>query len=233
MCYVNSVLTIDAESSKKKLSESVKTEVSASKNVEKAPNTEQTTEKPVAKAEPAKPAVESKPVTRSVPPVSIGKTRKVITLDSLDDITDEPVQKLLVTDTEEEEVYTGSLINLTAESLVTIWDEYAAKLPDTKKGLRLALAKYRPEFNQDNKGLLTLKVQSDIQKNQFEEVRYGIQSFISQRTGLQVELEIIADKKIDTGAKPYTPKEKFERLLEKNPALKTMQQRFGLELDYD
>lgn len=233
MCYVNSVLTIDAESSKKKLSESVKTEVAASKNAEKAPNTEQSTEKPVAKAEPAKPAVESKPVTRTVPPVSIGKTRKVLTLDSLDDITDEPAQKLLVADTEQEEVYTGALINLTAESLITIWDEYAAKLPDTKKGLRMALAKYRPGFNQDNKGLLTLKVQSDIQKNQFEEVRYGIQSFISQRTGIQIELEIIADKKIDTGAKPYTPKEKFERLLEKNPALKTMQQRFGLELDYD
>ncbi len=233
MCYVNSVLTIDAESSKKKLSESVKTEVAASKNAEKAPNTEQSTEKPVAKAEPAKPAVESKPVTRTVPPVSIGKTRKVLTLDSLDDITDEPAQKLLVADTEQEEVYTGALINLTAESLATIWDEYAAKLPDTKKGLRMALAKYRPGFNQDNKGLLTLKVQSDIQKNQFEEVRYGIQSFISQRTGIQIELEIIADKKIDTGAKPYTPKEKFERLLEKNPALKTMQQRFGLELDYD
>lgn len=233
MCYVNSVLTIDAESSKKKLSESVKTEVAASKNAEKAPNTEQSTEKPVAKAEPAKPAVESKPVTRTVPPVSIGKTRKVLTLDSLDDITDEPAQKLLVADTEQEEVYTGALINLTAESLITLWDEYAAKLPDTKKGLRMALAKYRPGFNQDNKGLLTLKVQSDIQKNQFEEVRYGIQSFISQRTGIQIELEIIADKKIDTGAKPYTPKEKFERLLEKNPALKTMQQRFGLELDYD
>jgi len=233
MCYVNSVLTIDAESSKKKLSESVKTEVSASKNAEKAPNTEQTTEKPVAKAEPAKPAVESKPVTRTVPPVSIGKTRKVITLDSLDDIADEPAQKLLVAGTEMEEVYEGATIKLTAESLVTLWDEYAAKLPDTKNRLLMALAKYLPGFNQDNKGLLTLKVQSDIQKNQFEEVRYGIQSFISQRTGTQIELEIIADKKTDTGAKPYTPKEKFERLLEKNPALKTMQQRFGLELDYD
>jgi DNA polymerase-3 subunit gamma/tau len=233
MCYVNSVLTVDAESSKKKLSESVKTEVSASKNAEKATKSEQIDEKPVAKAEPAKPAVESKPVTRSVPPVSISKSRKVITLDALDDITDEPAQKLLVTETEQEEVYDGALIELTPESLISIWDAYAAKLPDTKKGLRIALAKYRPELNRDNKNQLTLKVQSDIQKNQFEEVRYGIQSFISQRTGLAIEIEIIADKKVETGAKPYTPKEKFERLLEKNPALKTMQQRFGLELDYD
>jgi hypothetical protein len=80
---------------------------------------------------------------------------------------------------------------------------------------------------------ISLKVQSDIQKSQFESVLLGVQNFISARVGAAIELEIIADKKVDNGTKPYTPKEKLERLIEKNPAIKKMQQELGLELDYD
>ena len=76
-------------------------------------------------------------------------------------------------------------------------------------------------------------VQSDIQKSQFEGVKPALENFISKRVGGKVEIEIIADKKVDSGTKPYTPKEKLERLIEKNPAIKKMQQQLGLELDYD
>jgi len=44
---------------------------------------------------------------------------------------------------------------------------------------------------------------------------------------------VVADKEVSTGAKPYTPKEKLERMIQKNPAIKVMQQKLGLELDYD
>jgi hypothetical protein len=45
--------------------------------------------------------------------------------------------------------------------------------------------------------------------------------------------EVIADKEVSSGAKPYTPKEKLERMIRKKPAIKLMQQKLGLELDYD
>ena len=64
-------------------------------------------------------------------------------------------------------------------------------------------------------------------------MKSGIENFISKRVGAKIEIEVLADKKVETGTRPYTPKEKLERLIEKNPAIKKMQQKLGLELDYD
>ncbi|HLP53033.1 MAG TPA: DNA polymerase III subunit gamma/tau [Chitinophagales bacterium] len=233
MCYVNAVVSVDADTSKKKLSESVKEEIKAAKTDQKAPLTE--VKQPKAeepKQEAAKPGTAEKPVTRSATPVSITKSKKVLTLDALNDAEDNsPEQKLL--DEVNEDRYDGEVLLLNAENILKLWDEYAAGIPETKRGLRISFANFKPELDETVLNRITLKVQSDIQKNLFDEVRLGLQNYISRRVGAEITLDIIADKKVETGTKPYTPKEKFERLIEKNPAIKTMQQKFGLELDYD
>ncbi|HLP21833.1 MAG TPA: hypothetical protein VK174_16080, partial [Chitinophagales bacterium] len=160
------------------------------------------------------------------------KSKKVLTLDALNDAEDNsPEQKLL--DEVNEDRYDGEVLLLNAENILKLWDEYAAGIPETKRGLRISFANFKPELDETVLNRITLKVQSDIQKNLFDEVRLGLQNYISRRVGAEITLDIIADKKVETGTKPYTPKEKFERLIEKNPAIKTMQQKFGLELDYD
>ena len=86
--------------------------------------------------------------------------------------------------------------------------------------MRIGFANYKPELDETSLNKIYLKVQSDVQKTQFDEVRLGIQNFISKRVGAEITLEVVADKKTESGSKPYTPKEKFERLMEKNPSIK-------------
>ena len=99
--------------------------------------------------------------------------------------------------------------------------------------MKINFAIYRPVLDEASLNKISLAVKSDVQKKAFDEVRLGVQNFISRRVGADITIEVIADKLVDTGTKPYTPKEKLERLIEKNPAIKIMQQRLGLELDYD
>ena len=82
-------------------------------------------------------------------------------------------------------------------------------------------------------GKISVAVQSGIQKSQLDEVRLGLQNYLFRRTGANLEIEVIADREISNVAKPYTPKEKLERMIQKNPAIKVLQQKMGLELDYD
>lgn len=246
MCYVNSVVSVEADTSKKKLSEVTKTEVTRPKAEENAANEpvkqvqEPRQEVVVAPAtvvnkqpvntDKPQPVVSPKTESKN-PPVSLSRGKKVLTLDSLNDSTDTEVKK--ITEGIEEEKYEGQIYTLDQENVVALWDAYAATIPEEKKGLHISFATFRPVMDTTAPEKISVKVQSDIQKNQFDEVRLGVQNFISLRVGVPVTIQIITDKKIDTGAKPYTPKEKLERLIEKNPAIKKMQQDLGLELDYD
>ena len=132
-----------------------------------------------------------------------------------------------------EDKFEGEVLILNQENILKIWDEYASRISEEKKGLKISFATFKPELDETLINKIFLKVQSNIQKSHFDEVRLGIQNFISKRVGAEIEIEVIADKKVETGTKPYTPKEKLERLIEKNPAIKKMQQQLGLELDYD
>jgi len=237
MCYVNSVVTVEADSGKKKLSEvKDKADVRNQKPEEKPEikNTVVNEPEPEKKKETVFPKTEVQtPQTKiQQPPISLSKSKKVLTLDSLNDVNEPEVQKIVAAT--EEEKFEGEILVLNQENILQLWDEYAStRVPETKKGLRISFATYKPELDEKSLDKLYLKVQSDIQKNQFDEVRLGIQNFISKRIGANITLEVIADKKVENGTKPYTPKEKLERLIEKNPAIKKMQQELGLELDYD
>lgn len=238
MCYVNSVVSAETDTSKKKLSE---VRVEEKKTVVEAKTA--TTDSPVAADKPTatttpkeqpvaeKPAVNSPKTDLKNPPVSLSKGRKVLTLDSLNDADDVEIKK--IAGVEEDEVYTGEVVILNKENVLALWDSYAAGIPEEKKGLRISFATFKPEFDTTAPEKLLLKVQSDIQRSQFDEVRLGVQNFISKRVGAEVTITIAVDKKVSNGVKPYTPKEKLERLIEKNPAIKKMQQDLGLELDYD
>ncbi len=237
MCYVNSVVTVSADTSKKKLPEAVKTTDNRQQTAEKTEPKVSVVHEPLPVNNEKQQTTNNKPETVSPPsktqsvPVTISKSKKVLTLDSLNDVVDSPEQKTLLQ--AEEEKFEGEVLVLNQENISRLWNEYASNIPEVKKGLRISFANYMPELDEVSLNKISLKVQSDVQKNQFDEVRLGIQNFISKRVGAEITLEVIADKKVENGTKPYTPKEKLERLIEKNPAIKTLQQKLGLELDYD
>ncbi len=242
MCYVNSVVSVNADTSKKKLSEPVEktTEVQSTKYEVKAeqPVTkyEVKPEEKVQLAKKPEPTPSEKAPTASDqrktvnPAATLTKAKKILTAD-FEEL--ESSEQKIAAKKEEEENYNGEVLLLNQETIIRLWDEYAAALAEEKKGLKINFAIYRPVLDTATLDKISLAVKSDVQKKAFDEVRLGVQNFISRRVGADITIEVIADKLVDTGTKPYTPKEKLERLIEKNPAIKIMQQRLGLELDYD
>jgi DNA polymerase-3 subunit gamma/tau len=220
MCYVNAVVNADSSTEKKKLIPERKPVNDAAE--QKVKTTDSNVPSPTV-------APKTTVATSPKPTITASKSKKVLTVDLLNEAMDNPEESNIVTVTEEE--YRGEILTLNEENVLKLWEEYAARIPDEKKGLRINFSTFKPVLNADMK--LELRVQSDIQKLQFDEVRLGLQNFISKRVGAPVELLIIADKNEKTGLKPYTPKEKLERLIEKNPNIRKLQERLGLELDYD
>ncbi|MBL0309973.1 MAG: DNA polymerase III subunit gamma/tau [Bacteroidetes bacterium] len=231
MCYVNSVVN-DTDDGKKKLKQDSKETPILKHNP---------TEKVIPVPEEKLVMVEEPKEIASNPPVhtpnpkpsaAITKTKKVLTLDSLKDLEDAAAATTL-TNQDVSENYADEILILNEENVLKLWDDYAARIPEEKKGLRISFANFKPLVDSALPNRLHLKVKSEIQKSQFDDLRLGIQSFISSRLGVEIDLVIEADKELITNAKPYTPKEKFERMAEKNPNVKKMVQLFGLELDYN
>lgn len=224
MCYINSLVNAEAspESGKKKRYE-VNADAEKPAKVEENSLPKLTTDPP--KETNTTPVM---PIKRSAPQVQLTRTKKVLTAS---DVSQTSTEKETKTEEEADIQYDGPTHELNQENILLIWDEYTATIHEDKIGLKINFTTYKPVLTEDNKLLLT--VQSEVQKSTFEQVQHHLQRFISARVNQTINFEIHCDKTIQTAAKPYTPKEKLEYMMQKNPAIKTMQQRFGLELDYN
>ncbi len=224
MCYINSVVSVDAqEGGKKKL----KSLINSPENNEP--------QKEIVKQEAPKAGATVQatppPVNRNIQPSVVGKTKKVLRIDQIQDALDNPTENSIIKIEEAEEEFNDEVVILNQDNLVKLWDAYAAtKIPEDKLGLKITFSNYKPVLNAAMG--IEVYMTSDVQKGQIEEVKLGLQNYIGQRVGAAVEISVISDKKTENTRKPYTEKEKFERLVEKNPFIKKLQQQFGLELDY-
>jgi DNA polymerase III subunit gamma/tau len=227
MCYVNAVVNASgATTEKKKLApkpERKEAETTANKETTPVVNIEPTITPPQG-------AVTARPdAAAPKPSVTVTKSKKVITLDRIDEVLENPQQHGLAEGDNDE--YPGEKLRWNEETMLQLWNEYATRIPEEKKMMRMNFEIFKPVFNADMQ--MELHVQSDIQKSQFEEAKPGLLSYVIKRVGAtNVELLVLVDRKEQVGYKPYTPKEKLERLIEKNPAIRKLQEKLGLELDY-
>ncbi|HWB64955.1 MAG TPA: DNA polymerase III subunit gamma/tau [Chitinophagales bacterium] len=218
MCYVNAAISL--EPAKKKVTSEPPAEKQQSVNagLPEAPSKNtQAAAQPVANQQSA-----------NKQPVILPKTKKLLTADSIDE-----VDKPAVGVNPEEEIYSGEVLVLNQENITRLWAEYAANVPDEKKGLKMVFDFCKPVLDENVLNHVVVTAGSDVQLTRLSEFKPGMQRFLSQRTGVDIELEIVVDKEANEGNRPFTPREKFEHIAGKNPAIRKMQQQFGLELDYD
>jgi hypothetical protein len=239
MCYINTLVAVGDETGKKKLKsepniareQSINPEIKPSIPPVTADNAPVQTASSVSKAiteDTVAPENKQPGITQKNAPLL--KSKKLLTLDALDSLDELEVKKVIAV---EEDDDAGDILILNQENILKVWDEYTSRIPDTKRGLKLSFNTFKPQLDEVNLNRVILKVQSDLQKSQFDELKDGISNFISKRVGANVSFEVLADKEVTGGTKPYTPKEKLERLIQKNPSIKKLQQELGLELDYD
>ena len=107
------------------------------------------------------------------------------------------------------------------------WDDFISLRKDQHAELAVLKREYVLSGN-----LITVPLISDIEDMLIKNMKTSLITFLRDRTGsssLMVEGKILDD--IKTEKKPYTNKDKFEHLAGKNPVLKEMKERFGLDPD--
>ncbi|MEI7983627.1 MAG: hypothetical protein WCI71_18410, partial [Bacteroidota bacterium] len=118
----------------------------------------------------------------------------------------------------------------TQTDLSLIWDEYAEKLKSDSPHLYSTLRKFRPmllpewqiEFTLDNK---ILEDELNLKKGELME-------FLRTKLNnckIQLFTKVAENQK---ELKPYTDKEKFGKMAEKNPALRKLREELDLEIEY-
>ncbi len=236
MCYVNAV--VGAGEVKKKVSkDTAEQNKTSSDEVSAIPDAikKLSPDQPVSNIQPAvapsKETASPKQPALNKQALNLSKSKKVLTADLLNSDQNVELESLMAEEAVEQ--YKGEIIVINAENILKLWEEYATGLSDEKKGFKALFKSFQPVLDMAAMNRITLKVSSDIQRSRFAEAKQSIETFFSQRTGVAVEMEISKDQEASTEMKPYTPKEKIDRLMQKNPAIRKMQQTLGLELDYD
>jgi len=107
------------------------------------------------------------------------------------------------------------------------WQEYAELRKDQVAEYHLLTQTYLL-----NNNIITLQLTNPIEEPLLQGLKSDLVAFLREKTNnstLQVEGEM---QQNNIKRKAYTNKEKFEYLVEKNPLLKELQEKLGLDPDY-
>jgi len=122
--------------------------------------------------------------------------------------------------------------HFTAEDLQKAWLEFASKLQaDGRLTLHTALSKRNPVVNEDYSVHFSLDngaVEKDIAA-----IRAELLTYIRRKLNNgKITLATTIDRDPNKAKIPYTPKEKFEHMAAKNPALGKLKKQMDLEIDF-
>ena len=118
------------------------------------------------------------------------------------------------------------------EDLHSAWNDFATTLQsDGRFTLHTALTKRKPELNGDFNVHFSLDngaVEKDVNA-----IKQELLTYIRKRLNNgKIALTTTIDRDPSKGKTPYTPKEKFEHMAVKNPALLLLKKQMDLEIDF-
>ncbi len=121
-------------------------------------------------------------------------------------------------------VFTLERLQLTATNFAKLMQE---------KGKKQVATMLRPEMLLlKNETEVIIEIENSAQKESFEPVRQEFLDYLRKNLNNSI-VSLRIEEKITNGIKKaYTPLEKFETMMQKNPALLEMKKRFNMELDY-
>jgi DNA polymerase-3 subunit gamma/tau len=117
----------------------------------------------------------------------------------------------------------------TLELLETAWDEFSETLHSSMPHLSATMKKHRPVLKEDF--LIEFCVDNKVLAENLAQKRNELLDFLIGRlNNTKIHLQIVVpDHPI--GLKPYTDREKFGRMAEKNPDLIDLREQLDLEID--
>lgn len=243
MCLVNRLSEVGSGADKKKTNELSNEEDEAAELaslLQQHAATQSSTTKPETKSTTQQPTVAAgAPAHKNTPPVfpkessSIRRTAKVFNAFDSEEKIESKIPKV----EEQQEIFSQKnieILELNQENVTLMWRKFSEQLPEVKRGAKALFATFLPELIL-HESKVEVKVQAQAQKDKLSEESISLEKYFKLHTGVNLKVELVVDKTnaATTTKIYYTDEEKMKRLLEKNPFIKKMQQRFGLELDLE
>ena len=206
MCSLN---LIDTEQKTKE----TKTIEKQAIQIKKTPVPQEKIEEPEKKYEPKKVTIENE--TKSIFSVK----------DKLVSVSEDEIKENVQ---EKEETYEIAEKQINKEELIKAIKKYACDIEVDNPAISKTLINYEPELKENNVVVITLdnKVQDD--KQQLHKLLGFLKNEINN-TQIRLETKITEKTKI---SKAYTPKEKFNKMAQKNPALNELKKQLDLEIEF-
>ncbi|MCF8231076.1 MAG: hypothetical protein K9J27_02720 [Bacteroidales bacterium] len=116
----------------------------------------------------------------------------------------------------------------TPKELQDAWNDVATVLTGGKKDLYFTMINGKLELDQENY-MITLTVRNKLQLEEVKKNRKKIVEILRRKLDnkiLQLSIKIDNNPK---SRKPYTRKEKFDHMVEKNPTLRDLRDKLGLD----
>lgn len=102
-----------------------------------------------------------------------------------------------------------------------------------EQGKKQIAVMLRPEvISVQNETEIIIGIENKAQQDGFEPFKQDFLDFVRKALNNQTISMKMQEKVADPTKRAYSPAEKFETMLQKNPALLTLKNRLGMELDY-
>lgn len=137
------------------------------------------------------------------------------------------------TDAGREEIADDAGVNGTFEhaQFEMAWQEFANSMKGINMSLHSTLSKQPHEI--DHKGKIQLFLANGVQEMEVTNIRSELIGFINQRMGIKgFSLNTIVLKHDEIKKVFLSQKEKFEAMVQKNPALQELRKKFNLNIDF-
>jgi DNA polymerase-3 subunit gamma/tau len=131
---------------------------------------------------------------------------------------------------DEDQALNESATPFTQDELILCWDEFADTLKKDSPHLFSTLKSSRPVVNEE--GNIELALGNKVLEDELNLRKTDLMEFLRARLNnykFQLFTSIAENLK---NSKPYTDKEKFDLMAEKNPALRTLKDELDLEIEY-
>lgn len=111
-----------------------------------------------------------------------------------------------------------------------VWPDMVAVVANRNQNLQTTLTKHKPILKE--KYQIELVLENHVQEDEINLKKNDLISFLRKRLKNDLILISTVIQKDTSESKPYTPMEKFNKMAEKNPALRKLKNQLDLEIDF-
>lgn len=116
--------------------------------------------------------------------------------------------------------------------LEQVWEAFARSVAAKSPNLHATLTQAKPKLIDTASGVVHFTIRSQLQQQEINSSKAELQGYLRQQLcspRITIQTEMVESFQDET---PYTPQEKYKKMVEKNPNIAKLREKLNLELDF-